>query len=68
MKVQLVLALLSLAALANARKPLAARYDNFKVYRAFVEDNEQLEEFKKVHQHIQVGAATQKTDNELEKK
>lgn len=55
MKVLLVLALISLAALASARKPLAARYDNFKVYRAYVKDSEQLEEFKKIHQHIQVG-------------
>ncbi|XP_023160443.2 zinc carboxypeptidase [Drosophila hydei] len=54
MKVLLVLALISLAALASTRKPLAARYDNFKVYRAYVKDSEQLEEFKKIHQHIQV--------------
>ncbi|KRG07899.1 uncharacterized protein Dmoj_GI26563, partial [Drosophila mojavensis] len=54
MKVLLVFVLISLAALASARKPFAARYDNFKVYRAFVEDNEQLEEFKKIHHHLQV--------------
>lgn len=51
----LALALASLAALAVARKPMAARYDNFRVYKAFVKDNEQLEEFKKIHQRIQVG-------------
>lgn len=47
--------LASLAALAVARKPMAARYDNFRVYKAFVKDSEQLEEFKKIHQRIQVG-------------
>lgn len=51
----LALALTSLAALATARKPMAARYDNFRVYKAFVKDNEQLEEFKKIHQRLQVG-------------
>lgn len=56
----LALALASLAALATlatARKPMAARYDNFRVYKAFVKDNEQLEEFKKIHQRLQVGLA-----------
>lgn len=56
----LVLALASLAALATlatTRKPMAARYDNFRVYKAFVKDNEQLEEFKKIHQRLQVGFA-----------
>lgn len=54
----LALALVSLATLATlttARKPMAARYDNFRVYKAFVKDNEQLEEFKKIHQRLQVG-------------
>lgn len=54
----LALALASLATLATlttARKPMAARYDNFRVYKAFVKDNEQLEEFKKIHQRLQVG-------------
>lgn len=50
----LALALASLAVLAVARKPMAARYDNFRVYKASVKDNEQLEEFKKIHQRLQV--------------
>ncbi|KAM8714438.1 hypothetical protein ACLKA7_014551 [Drosophila subpalustris] len=55
MKVSVVVvALLSLVLLAMSRKPMATRYDNFKVYKAFIEDNEQLDEFKKIHQHMEI--------------
>lgn len=50
----LVVALLSLAVLAMSRKPMATRYDKFKVYKAFIKDNKQLEEFKKLHQYMEV--------------
>ncbi|XP_060658299.1 zinc carboxypeptidase [Drosophila nasuta] len=50
----LVVALLSLVVLATARKQMATRYDNFKVYKAFIRDVEQLEEFKKIHHHIHI--------------
>ncbi|KAH8394680.1 hypothetical protein KR222_001663 [Zaprionus bogoriensis] len=50
----LALACSALVLATFARKPMAARYDNFRVYKALVQDNEQLEEFKKIHQRVQV--------------
>lgn len=40
--------------LASASQPAAARYDDFKVYKVFVQDEQQLKEFKNLANNIPV--------------
>ncbi|XP_013115076.2 zinc carboxypeptidase [Stomoxys calcitrans] len=41
-------------ALVSADEPAAARYDGFKVYKVFVKDEQQLDEFKKMSSNLPV--------------
>ncbi|XP_030371982.1 zinc carboxypeptidase-like [Scaptodrosophila lebanonensis] len=55
MKLLFTLAVLSLVAIAMANAGrTATRYDNFKVYKVFIKNRLQLEEFKKIHHQIPV--------------
>ncbi|XP_013115075.2 zinc carboxypeptidase [Stomoxys calcitrans] len=52
--VVVITTLAALLGLASANQPAAARYDDFKVYKVFVKDEQQLDEFKGMSNNLPV--------------
>lgn len=50
----LLIALVAMVAAKSAPGRMAARYDHFRIYQLTIETNLQMEELKKIHEHISV--------------